>query len=543
MLFLQETSGSTMESVLFVLPLSLLFYVSFASQSPYSNFRPCLVSHSPESSGIDQVVYSPDSSLYSFVLHSSIQNLRFMNSSGPQFIVTPKHESHVQAAVICCRKLGLRVRVRSGGHDYEGLSYKASSPFVMIDLVNFRNVSVSLDTNTAWVESGATLGELYYQIANRSSTLGFPAGVCPTVGVGGHFSGGGQGTMSRKYGLAADNVLDAIIVDGNGEVLDRESMGEDLFWAIRGGGGASFGVILSWKIKLVAVPGTVTVCNVPKTLEEGATRFTYLWQQLAYKLPVDINMRLIIFPANNTKGEKTVLTLFNSLYLGTIQELIPVMNERFPELGLTAKYCNESSWVETLADGNPIEVLMNRSHVVKGYFKGKSDYVNEPIPESGLEGMWKVFLEGKAGVLIWDPYGGKMSEIAEDETPFPHRAGTLYNIQYFSIWEDQGIEPEREHMEWTDNIYKYMTPFVSKSPRRAFLNYKDLDLGRNNENGNTSFSEASVWGKSYFKNNFKRLALVKGRVDPDNFFRDEQSIPPLRLEEIDMERTNKRQTS
>ena len=186
------------------------------------------------------------------------------------------------------------------------------------------------------------------------------------------------------------------------------------------------------------------------------------------------------------------------------------------------------SWVQTFAEGESIKVLMNRSHEIKGYFKGKSDYVNQPIPESELEGMLKVFLEGEAGVMIWDPYGGKMSEIAEDETPFPHRAGILYNIQYFNKWEEAGVEAQRKHMEWTNNIYNYMTPFVSKSPRRAFLNYKDIDLGRNDENGNTNFSQAGFWGQSYFKNNFKRLALVKGRVDPSNFFRDEQSIPPLR---------------
>ncbi|KAJ9691272.1 hypothetical protein PVL29_013446 [Vitis rotundifolia] len=450
-----------------------------------------------------------------------------MNSSSPQFIITPQNEAHVQAAVICSRNLGLGVRVRSGGHDYEGLSYKAAGPFVIIDLVNLTKVSVSLDTSTAWVESGATLGELYYQIATRSSTLGFPAGVCPTIGVGGHFSGGGQGTMTRKYGLASDNVLDAIMVDANGTILDRESMSEDLFWAIRGGGGASFGVILSWKIKLVPVPPIVTICNVPKTLEQGATKLAHLWQQIAPKLHEDINMRVIITLANNTKGEKTAQALFNSLYLGTIQQLIPLMNVSFPELGLAAKDCHELSWVQTFAEGESVKVLMNRSHEIKGYFKGKSDYVNQPIPESGLEGMWKVFLEGEAGVMIWDPYGGKMSEIAEDETPFPHRAGILYNIQYFSKWEEAGVEAQRKHMEWTNNIYKYMTPFVSKSPRRAFLNYKDIDLGRNDENGNTSFSQAGVWGQSYFKNNFKRLALVKGRVDPSNFFRDEQSIPPL----------------
>ncbi|CDP08087.1 unnamed protein product [Coffea canephora] len=67
-----------------------------------------------------------------------------------------------------------------------------------------------------------------------------------------------------------------------------------------------------------------------------------------------------------------------------------------------------------------------------------------------------------------------------------------------------------------------MTPFVSKFQRAAYLNYRDLDLGANKE-GNTT----SVWGIKYFKNNFYRLAHVKQEVDPSNFFRYGQSIPPF----------------
>ena len=71
-----------------------------------------------------------------------------------------------------------------------------------------------------------------------------------------------------------------------------------------------------------------------------------------------------------------------------------------------------------------------------------------------------------------------------------------------------------------------MTPYVSKSPRASYFNYKDLDLGQNKHH-NTSYSEASVWGKKYFKGNFRRLAQIKTEFDPENFFWNEQSIPPL----------------
>lgn len=90
--------------------------------------------------------------------------------------------------------------------------------------------------------------------------------------------------------------------------------------------------------------------------------------------------------------------------------------------------------------------------------------------------------------------------------------------------------PSERHMEWIRRVYKHMTPYVSHSPRTAYLNYRDLDLGRN-DNENTTYSQAARWGLKYYKNNFRRLAIVKGEVDPYNFFAFEQSIPPLTLNE------------
>ena len=72
-----------------------------------------------------------------------------------------------------------------------------------------------------------------------------------------------------------------------------------------------------------------------------------------------------------------------------------------------------------------------------------------------------------------------------------------------------------------------MTPYVSSSPREAYFNYRDLDLGVNNVIGDTSYEQASIWGKPYYKDNFDRLVRVKTVVDPGNFFKNEQSIPPL----------------
>ena len=72
------------------------------------------------------------------------------------------------------------------------------------------------------------------------------------------------------------------------------------------------------------------------------------------------------------------------------------------------------------------------------------------------------------------------------------------------------------------------TTYMSKNPRTGYVNYRDLDLGTNELEGNvTSYAKARIWGEKYFRGNFERLAAVKAMVDPDDFFRNEQSIPPL----------------
>ncbi|CAN0886095.1 Cannabichromenic acid synthase, partial [Linum grandiflorum] len=103
----------------------------------------------------------------------------------PLFIVAPTHLSHIQSTILCRKTHSLQLRICSGGHDYEGLSYTSSSPFALLDLHNYNSVAVDLDSETAWVDSGATLGEVYHQIAAKSRTHEFSGGVCPTVGVGG----------------------------------------------------------------------------------------------------------------------------------------------------------------------------------------------------------------------------------------------------------------------------------------------------------------------------------------------------------------------
>ncbi|XP_007038647.2 PREDICTED: cannabidiolic acid synthase-like 1 [Theobroma cacao] len=517
-----------------------LFSLSWATSAhTHERFLHCLSLRSENSSFISKIIYTQHNSSYSSILEFSMHNLRFSTPSTakPQVIITPFHTSHIQATIYCSKKHELQIRTRSGGHDFEGLSYVSEVPFVIIDLINFRSVDIDVENKIAWVQSGAVLGELYYRIAEKSKTLAFPAGICHTVGVGGYFSGGGYGLLFRKYGLAVDNIIDAQFIDVNGRILDRKAMGEDLFWAIRGGGGGSFGIVIAWKLKLVPVPATVTVFTISRTSEQNAIKLVHRWQYVAHKLP-DGTFSLVGLSSVNSSqdGKKTILASFRLFFLGGVDELVPLMQERFPELGLVKEDCTEMSWLESILyfgqiQNKSLDILLDRtfqSPLISPAFKAKSDYVKEPVPEIALEGLWsKLFEEeAKSAGIVFVAYGGIMDEIPETATPFPHRAGNLYKILYTVGWQKEDNKNSQKYISWIRRVYSYTSSFVSQSPREAYINYRDLDIGINSK-GNTSYAQASIWGYKYFRNNFDKLLRVKTMIDPENFFRHEQSIPPL----------------
>ncbi|CAA3020185.1 berberine bridge enzyme-like 8 [Olea europaea subsp. europaea] len=155
------------------------------------------------------------------------------------------------------------------------------------------------------------------------------------------------------------------------------------------------------------------------------------------------------------------------------------------------------SWAESVVywtnfpAGTPVNVLLSRVPQVLTHLKRKSDYITNPIPKQGLEFIFKKMIEVESVMLTFNPLGGRMAEIPPSEKPFPHRAGNLFKLQYATNWEENGVEAAEKYIELTRKLYAYMTPFVSKSPRGSFLNYRDLDLGISH-NGKNSYLEVNL---------------------------------------------------
>ncbi|WOL05455.1 reticuline oxidase-like [Canna indica] len=532
----------------------LFFFFFFISNSrAWSDFdgvqrlTECL-----SAAGVDNYTVPPSepsdaaNSTYYSLLNFSIQNLRFTPRPGlarPAAVVLPGSKLHLRSAVLCCRADGFGVRIRSGGHSYEGLSYSAeyaAAPFVVVDLMRLNRVLVDVESRTTWVEAGATLGETYHAIAAASDSLAFSAGSCPTVGSGGHIAGGGFGLLSRTYGLAADNVLDAVLIAADGRVMDRDAMGEDVFWAIRGGGGGGWGAVYAWQIRLRPVPARVTafIVNRPGSTPQVA-ELIHKWQLVAPSLPDEFYLSAFVGAGLPESDHVGMSATFKGFYLGPKPEAISIMTRAFPELKLSNSECHEMSWIESvvffsgLPNGSTVSDLKNRILGGKKSFKAKSDYVRFPISKPDLTRAFDTLSAEPKAYLILDPYGGVMDKISCDHLPFPHRSGNLYAIQYLIEWQVEDDGRSEEYLEWMRAYYAHMADSVSKGPRAAYVNYLDLDLGMNDgwtvgdEGARDRTANSRSWGEKYFLGNYDRLVRAKTMVDPDDVFNNVQSIPPM----------------
>uniref|UniRef100_A0A0E0LRG4 FAD-binding PCMH-type domain-containing protein n=1 Tax=Oryza punctata TaxID=4537 RepID=A0A0E0LRG4_ORYPU len=518
---------------LFLLSLHQSICCSAHVAANASSFSSCLASHGVSNFSL------PASPSYNTTLNFSIRNLRFTlpDVTRPAAIVLPVSKEDLRRAILCARDSSFAIRVRSGGHSYEGLSYTTENHirFVVIDLMNLDRVQVDPVSATTWAETGATLGELYYAVGRSSRSLAFSGGSCSTIGLGGVVSGGGFGLLSRRFGLAADNVLDAVLINPNGRVLDRHSMGKDVFWAIRGGGGGSWGVVYAWKLRLVPAPHNVTVFIIDRTGPiEYIAGLVHTWQLVGPNLPDEFYLSLY-FPTGSSDGNVSIS--FEGQVLGTKQHTLSVLSQSFPMLDVSESDLSEMSWVEStakFANVDKVSDLLNRQPGTNSYTKSKSDYVKAPISRQDMVEIVRYMSARPPGSIILDPYGGAMARIESGTTPFPHRAGILYGIQYTVYWGQSDQAKADEYIRWLRSLYAYMTPHVSKGPRGAYVNYLDLDLGANNWThpmGGSSMEAVlharSLWGAAYFGNNFDQLVKAKMTIDPENVFNNAQSIPPL----------------
>ena len=423
-----------------------------------------------------------------FADYRSAFNARTMLT--PQLRALCKTARAVCLMVDWCRSNSLPFSVRCGGHSYEGLSQSTS---VVIDTRMISAITVNPKANTATVGAGASLASLYQAIAPYQ--LAFTGGSCPTVGVSGHLLGGGYGYLARPFGLACDSLLSVDLVDPEGRQIHADA-GEnpDLFWACRGGGGGSFGIATSFTVKLQKV-ASVLVFKVtwPSLSAANAAAVMKAWQGWAPHAPQTIGSNLVIAKGSNG----TVDMHATGQSTGTLQEL---------QRQLEALPHSQSPFIAQMSFIAAVEYFSGQPGYPVQIMKGKSDYAALPLSDDGLAALTNGIARSSGMYVVCDAYGAAIASVTPEATAFAHRDGTLFCLQYVSVWSDAGDTQER--LDEMRRFYATMRPHVSGA---ANVSYCDTDL--------------IDWPTAYWGRNLARLKRIKSAFDPNNVFRHAQSVP------------------
>jgi FAD/FMN-containing dehydrogenase len=414
----------------------------------------------------------------------------------PQVRVVASSAGAVGSTIRWATDNGVSFAVRSGGHSYEGLS---QSTDLVIDVRGMNAVQLSADKRSVLIGSGASLGAIYRVL--EASGRAIPAGTCFSVGVAGHSLGGGFGLLARPFGLACDSVLTMQVVDASGRIINASVQeNAELFWALRGGGNGSFGVVTQFNFRTSIVNLVAKFAITWKKPVAQAAKVVLAWQEWLENLPPAITCTLHLTRAAGGLIQVHVAGLSVESQARLLVEL-----KRLQRLAGNP----DAQSTSTLTFARAANIFNGGGAAYESVLmKGKSDYVIEPLSEQAvltlLNGLQKA--PGEIAVLF-DSYGGAINKVAADATAFVHRGGTRYLIQYYMQWESPAATEANIAMMRT--LYASMRPYVS---RACYVNYCDLDLGEG-------------YARSYWGDNLPRLMKIKAAFDPKNVFRHAQSVP------------------
>ncbi|KAG0042003.1 hypothetical protein BGZ83_001025 [Gryganskiella cystojenkinii] len=430
----------------------------------------------------------------------------------PQVIVMATSVSDVQTAVKCATAAKVAVAPRSGGHSYEGHSIGGQDGSLVIDLGGF--TSVTVNNGVAKVGAGVRLGQLYLELFHQGGyTLN--AGTCPSVGIGGHALGGGFGLLGPKYGLLIDRITEMQIVNAEGQLLTASNTSNpDLFYALRGAGGGSYGVVTEFTIR-------------PITPASVVTSYSYNWKLKDYAAVLRAFADFQLF-ASDDIGVKINVgpngLRMSGLFEGTKDDQVRAMApffDRVPEPEMSdireGRYIDAQLRLASIPnDPKDINALLLK--VDPRARKGKSLVYPKVLEDSTIDllGKWAAIKPDGARVtyLLITIWGGEVSKVPENATAFIHRNAHAV-IEFMVDWtkdpNDHGEDCEA-CLEWMNDMYaEFLDDFTANyGPVRAYQNYIDLDIN---------------WQDAYYGSALPRLKEIKKAIDPGNTFRFPQSIP------------------
>ncbi|MGY5343850.1 FAD-binding oxidoreductase [Paenibacillus glucanolyticus] len=417
-------------------------------------------------------------------------------SKFPRVIVFCRRTQDVINAVKWARERGVRLRVRSGRHSYEGFS--TINGGIVIDVSAMNKVKVDRKNRVAHVQTGNPLARVYRKLWDKGVAL--PAGTAPDVGVAGLTLGGGIGLLSRKYGLTCDNLKQVKMVVASGRygaktIIANKKKNSDLFWASRGGGGGSFGIATRYTFRVRPIR-TVSIFSI-----------TWKWRDLEKVFPAwqrwapSVTNRLTSTIEVAAKQVGTIVS--TGQFLGGAEELRRLIRPLL-QVGTPVKVM-----VRTVPFIEATQFFAAGDLNLEPKFKITGAFGYKPLPPEGVR-MIRDFLSKAPNkhATVWcqslGGAGSAVSRVSPTATAYPHRkAETIYELS--ARWRND--KEQQRNIQWVKRFRKALRPYVVGD----YVNFPDLGIKN--------------WPKSYYGVNFARLKRVKQKYDPLNVFRFAQSIP------------------
>ncbi|RYP02472.1 hypothetical protein DL765_010738 [Monosporascus sp. GIB2] len=423
----------------------------------------------------------------------------------PVAIAVPTTVDHIQAAVSCGAKAGIKVTPKAGGHSYASFGLGGEDGHLVIQLDRMHNVKLDTKTNIATVDPGTRLGHLATEL----------------VGVSGHVLHGGFGFSSHTHGLALDWVNSMTVVLANSTIV-RASKTEnsDLFWAMLGAG-SNFGVVASYEFKTFEAPANVTwfTARLPWNKTTAVAGLEALEDFTRNTMAAELNMRVA-----GTAYSTQIEGAYHGDEAGLRAAIVPFLEKVGGRLGRT----KTENWIKSLE-----HYAYAKLDQTYPYKQAEESFYAKSLQLTGLNGTaaqnfvdyW--FDIARSVDRIWyfqlDMHGGQHSGVSKlnvDTTSYAHR-DKLYLIQFYDR-EISGNYPERGFSFLDDWVSKTTAP-LSPSDWGMYINYADTSLNR-------TTAQHVYWGK-----NLARLQTLKAKFDPEELFYYPSSISPVPVKEAERE--------
>jgi FAD/FMN-containing dehydrogenase len=375
--------------------------------------------------------------------------------------------------------------------------HSVSDGGIVLDLALMKAVQIDADARTAWVDSGATAGELTHAAGEHDLAIGL--GDAGSVGVGGLTLGGGIGFLVRKHGLTIDDLLAADVVTADGNLLRADAeQNPDLFWAIRGGGG-NFGVVTRFHFRLHPLPiVTGGMLILPATAEVIAS-----FMEAASEAPEELSAIAAVMTAppapfipEEHRGKLVLLATI--VHAGPPEEgtgaVAPFRELATPIADMLRPMPYRDLYPEDEGDFHPLAAGRN-------LFIDRVDLGVAQTILDNLEASNALMRVTQLRVL-----GGAMARVPGDATAFAHRQSKIM-VNVAAVY---GTPDEASvHEEWVDRA----AASLRQDDPGSYVNF----VGGEHEEQVHAAYPRETW---------ERLAAVKRRYDPHNLFRVNHNIAP-----------------